>query len=188
MKFTFKSLVILVVAALVGWLVTGHLFGALSGGALVFGAGTITNPMNSDIVRQLAAWGVTDPCGGLLRRVIAKTADYTILDPFTATTGGDPSGTIFTNRGAVGAVIFTLPAPVPRLAGVSYEFQGIADQSINVKTATADTLIALNDLTADSVEMSTGTKLIGSRMRAECDGTSWIAYGVSIGTTMTVNT
>jgi hypothetical protein len=41
---------------------------------------------------------------------------------------------VFTNRGAVGAVTFTLPAAAPALAGVFYEFLGIADQSITVAT------------------------------------------------------
>lgn len=134
---------------------------------------------DSDVVRQLAAWGILDYAGGGKKRVIAKTADYTIVSPVTA--AGDASGTIFTNRGAGGAVIFTLPAPVQALAGVYYEFLGIANQNITVATATADTLIVVNDLTADSLAISTTNQKIGSLMRVVCDGTSWIAYGTAIG-------
>jgi hypothetical protein len=159
----------------------GALFG-LGGGIAAFG----TLQTDSDIVRQLAAWRVLDAAGGVLLRFRIKTADYVIVSPATA--AGDPSGTIFTNRGAVAAVVFTLPAPTQAIAGVFYEFLGIADFAMTVATATADTLICLNDIAADSLASSTATKLIGGKFRAECDGTSWIAYGVAAGGTYTVAT
>lgn len=161
--------------SLVPWLVTGA-------GLAVAG----TAFTDSDIVRQLAAWGVTDACGGILRRIVIKTADYTILSPVT--TAGDASGTIFTNRGATGTVVFTLPAPTMALKGCVYEFLGIADYRIDVKTATADTLIVVNDIAADYLSMQTAGHLIGATMRVLCDGTSWCAYGQSVGDTFTVST
>lgn len=160
----------------------------LAGGSTLLVIGmAIPNAASSEFIRTLAAWGVVDPMGGLLLHVQAKTADYTILDPYTAT-GGDPSGTIFTNRGAAGTVNFTLPAPVARLAGVFYEFLGFADQSILVKTATADTLVMLNDATADSIAMSTAGAKIGGHLRVVCDGTNWYAYGDAVGITYTLAT
>jgi hypothetical protein len=143
----------------------------VGGGVAVFGM-AIPNEDYSDVIRQLVPWRVLDPMGGALRRVIIKTADYTILDPYTAT-GGDASGTIFTNRGAVGTVNFTLPAPVPRLAGVYYDFVTVAAQIMLVLTATTDTLIADNDVAADSLAT---TARIGVRLRVMCDGTSWFAF------------
>lgn len=156
----------------------------------VIGMASIPNNALSDIIRQLAAAGALDPCGGAVRRVIAKTADYTILDPYAASSsvGGDAGGTIFTNRGATGTVIFTLPAPAQRLAGCVYEFLGIADYTITVKTATADTMILLNDITADSLSQQTSSALIGAHMRVICDGTSWVGYGDAVGVTYTVAT
>lgn len=141
-----------------------------------------------DVVRYLVAQGLLDGAGGVKLRIKPKTADYTILTPSTAAGAGDASGTIFTNRAATAAVVFTLPAPAAALAGVFYEFLGIADYAITVATATADTFILLNDITADSLAMSTATKLIGSHMRVICDGTSWIAYGDAVGGTFTVAT
>lgn len=138
---------------------------------------------NDDVTKYLIGIGFLDAAGGRkMSPPKAKTADYTIA------TGTDPSGTLFTNRGAGATVNFTLPAPAAALAGVFYDFLGIADFAILVKTATADTLIALNDITADSVAMSTATQLIAGYMRVICDGTSWIAVGLSVGTTFTVAT
>lgn len=149
--------------------------------------GVLGQDAQSDAVRVLIAWGILDGSAGYKKRIKVKTADYTILSP-NLTTGGDPSGTIFTNRGATGAVIFTLPAPVAALAGVFYEFLGLADQNFSVVAATADTLVVVNDLTADSLAVSTSSHKIGAHMRAVCDGTSWIAYGDSVGDTFTVAT
>jgi hypothetical protein len=150
----------------------------LGGGGLIIGFVNI----NDDVIKYLIKQNFLDSAGGYKLNIRAKTADYTIV------TGTDPSGTIFTNRGAAGTVNFTLPAPAAALAGVFYEFLGIADQAILVATATADTLVALNDTAADSVAQSTATKLIGSHMRFVCDGTAWAGYGDAVGGTFTVAT
>lgn len=116
------------------------------------------------------------------RRVIAKTADYTINPTL------DRPGTTFTNRGAAGAVNFTLPAPGAGVKGWWYRFKGHADQTITVTTLTADTLVTFNDQTADSLAASTGGQKIGAEMEAFCDGTSWFVSGVAVGHTYTVAT
>lgn len=115
-------------------------------------------------------------------RVVAKTAAYTI------TALNDPSGTVFTNRGAVGSVTFTLPPASQAYRGYEYDFQGIADQNLVLAPSTPDTLIVLNDTAADSLAISTGGQKIGGRMKAFCDGTSWIAMGVAVGHTYTIAT
>jgi len=136
-------------------------------------------------IRHLIALGLLGSVGqlNLVARISAKTADYTIL-PYTV----DSSGTIFTNRGAGGAVIFTLPAPVPLLAGYRYIFKVHANQNVTVATATADTLIALNDVAADSVAASTTNEKIGAQLEAICDGTSWFVSGIAVGHTYTIAT
>lgn len=118
----------------------------------------------------------------LTRRVVAKTADYTIKPPM------DAPGTTFTNRGASGAVIFTLPAPGENVKGYWYRFVSHAAQDVTVKTATADTLVTKNDAAADSVAASTTNEEIGAVIEAFCDGTSWFVYGLSVGHTFTVAT
>lgn len=118
----------------------------------------------------------------LNRRVVAKTAAYTIKPPM------DACGTVFTNRGATGGVTFTLPAPNLGLAGYWYRFKGLADFAITVASETADTLIALDDIAADSVAIATANEIIGGEIEAFCDGVSWYASGIAVGHTYTVAT
>lgn len=135
----------------------------------------ITALIADDLVKYLISQGVLCAAGGPKMNVKAKTADYTILS------ASDPSGSVFTNRAAAGTVIFTLPAPTLALEGVYYDFIGLAAQTLTVKTATVDTLIAFNDAAADSMSVQTASELIGVSMRAVCDGTSWIALGTAVG-------
>jgi hypothetical protein len=111
-------------------------------------------------------------------RVVAKTASYSIESR------KDRSGTIFTNRGASGAVTFTLP-PASRCQGWEYTFVGVANQNIIVAARTVDTLIGLNDVDLDSLALQTAGQLIGGVIKVFCDGTSWIAFGSSVGHTFT---
>lgn len=139
----------------------------------------------SDAVRVLASWGILDINGGVKRRIVAKTANYTILSPMVAATAGDPSGTLFTTRGAGGAVTFTLPAAAPALAGVEYDFDGVANQNIGVAAA-AGTVVTFNNAAATSVTASTAGGKIGAHFHAICDGTSWHVVGDTVGVTYTV--
>lgn len=142
-------------------------------------------PSLSDIGRQLAAWGFNDPSGGKLRPpIVAKTANYQVVSPFAAA-GGDPSGTLFTTRGAGGAVTFTLPVITALLAGVEYEFTGVANQNIGVAAA-AGTVITFNNVAATSVTASTAGGKIGAHFKAICDGISWHVIGDAVGVTYTV--
>lgn len=179
-----RSLILLGAASVAA--IAFHLAGVSLGILALFALPVVfgINLTTDDVVRYLIAQGVLDAVGGWkYSRVTVKTADYTIV----STT--DPSGTLFTNRGAAGTVNFTLPAPTPALAGVFYDFAAVvAAQSVLVKTATADTLIAFNDLTADSLSIATAGEIIGGMMRAVCDGTSWIAIGMSKAHTYTVAT
>lgn len=138
--------------------------------------------VTDDSIKYLIKQNLLDAAGGYKLNIKAKTADYTIV------TGTDPSSTVFTNRGAVGAVIFTLPAAAPALAGVFYEFLGAADQNFTIATPVLDTLTVVNDAAADTLAVSTAAHKIGAHMRCVCDGTAWIAYGDSVGDTFTVAT
>lgn len=115
-------------------------------------------------------------------RIVAKTANYTIRPDV------DQSGTCFTNRGAGGAVTFTLPTPGIRCKGWYYRFYGIAGQNIIVAVPTVDTAVEFNDAAADSLALQTAGQLIGGMIEAFCDGTSWIVYGMTPGHTFTVAT
>jgi len=95
--------------------------------------------------------------------VEAKTADYTL-------TARD-FGKIFTNRGAVATVTFTLPVSGAAFKGAWVEFYACAAQSIAVASAPADTLIVHGDLTADSITTAT---TIGQHIKAVSDGTGWM--------------
>lgn len=96
--------------------------------------------------------------------VTIKTADYTVLEA--------DNGTLFTNRGAGGAVVFTLPATAKK--GLRYRFYVVADQSVTVTCGTADTGVAFNDAAVDSVAFSTASKKVGASLEVIGDGTSWL--------------
>ena len=100
--------------------------------------------------------------------VLAKTAAYVITEDDAK------SGTLFTNRGATGAVAFTLPAPSAALEGCRIIGICVVAQTISFETATADTLICVGDAAADKLT-SPGT--IGASIECFCDGTSWFAIG-----------
>lgn len=106
----------------------------------------------------------------LIRRAIAKTASYTLkaMQP-------DRPGTVFTNRGASGAVTFTLPTAAPALNGYFYDFVVQANQSLIVAAAAANTLHTIGDATADNVGFQTASAKLGRAIRAYCDGTVWYA-------------
>jgi hypothetical protein len=90
------------------------------------------------------------------RRVIAKTADYTILQ--------SDHGTLFHNTGAMGAVAFTLPA-VGDAGGFECGFWVTADQSVTVASAGSnDNIVFFNDAAADSLAISTMSEKIGARL------------------------
>jgi hypothetical protein len=123
----------------------------------------------------------------LHRRQLHKSASYTV-NPVS-----DSPGTTFTNRGASGAVTFTLPKPTRALLGHWYRFLGLVAQNIVVAAPTADTLVALNDVAADSVALATAGQIIGAVIEVECMETAsgtfqWHAHVVSNGATATVAT
>lgn len=81
-----------------------------------------------------------------------------------------------TNRGAAGAVVLTLPDAATVGDWVAY--RGVADQNVTIKTATADTLIALNDAAADSLAFSTANSKIGTAADFVYDGSAWHAVPI----------
>jgi hypothetical protein len=98
-------------------------------------------------------------------KMLAKTADYTVTK--------EDSGTIFHTTGATAAVNFTLPA----ISDGPFWFKFIAGADVNltITAGTADTLVAYNDLAADSVAFSTASELIGGSVEVYCDGTTIFA-------------
>lgn len=108
---------------------------------------------------------------GILRNLIwsprfsTKTAAYTVLAKET--------GTWYTNTGATAAVTFTLP-PISDGPYVFF-FVVVADFAVSVASATADTLLAFNDVDADSVGFATASEMMGSLIIAGCDGTTVFA-------------
>lgn len=105
----------------------------------------------------------------LEQRRIALIASTTLVYPFHA------PGTLFTNRGATGAVTATLPTPNDALRGAWYEFRVHANQSLIVAAAAANTLVAPGDIAADNVGFQIGSKKIGRGLIVKCDGTQWFA-------------
>lgn len=121
------------------------------------------------------------------RRVVGKTADYTI------SLLRDQADTVFTNRGAAGAVVLTLPPPAYNYLGVRYYAKGVVDFGIGFAGTTAGDLVTKNDAAANSVKAQTAGELLGATLEAECietvSGTyKWEVIGVAVGITYTVAT
>ncbi len=107
---------------------------------------------------------------GDFTQISAKTADYTV--------SAYESGTLFTTRGAGGAVNFTLPATAAK--GLVFSFFNAANQNMTVTAGTADTMTVFNDLTADSVAFSTASAKVGGMITVIGDGTGWLTI-VNVG-------
>lgn len=114
------------------------------------------------------------------RRIIPKTANYTVNPAIP-----DSPGTMFTTRGATGAVTFTLPAPSAALKGWFYDFLNLVDQNMVVSAGSGNG-IAFNNAACASLAAQTSSQKIGAQIRATCDGTSWVLAGESNGVTYTV--
>jgi hypothetical protein len=128
---------------------------------------------------------VLDAAGGI-HRAARRRQDGQLRDDEPATSAGDPSRSVFTNRGAAGAVTYTLPAPVQALTGVEYEFWGVAGQNTIVNAGGAGKGVAFNNAAITTVTCSTAGALIGAHIRAVCDGTSWLFENDSVGVTYTL--
>jgi hypothetical protein len=110
--------------------------------------------------------------------IVAKTADYTITEA--------DNNTLFTNRGAAGAVVLTLPVTAKK--GLRYGLHVVAGQNLKFTSGTADTMISFNDAAADSVGFETASELIGGHLEVIGDGTSWIVVASAFGLGATAQT
>ena len=69
---------------------------------------------------------------------------------------------------------YTLPAPAAALSGKWFEFASDFGQNTTFTAATANTILALNTLAANSVALSTANEIIGAGLKMVCDGSKWI--------------
>lgn len=90
----------------------------------------------------------------------------------TATLTEAHNGSHIMVRGATGAVTLTLPATPKR--GLRFRVTNVSDQNLIVAAGTADTMVTLNDLAADSVALSTSSEKIGGTFEFIGDGTGWV--------------
>jgi len=115
-----------------------------------------------EVVRQMAGrfnfdglYNVykTSALYGGWRKVVAKTADYTLTV--------DDTGCIFTNTGETDLLTLTLPA-VANNRGLRYGVYVTNDAGISIASAAGDDIVCDNDAAADSVTVSTTGKCIGT--------------------------
>lgn len=101
------------------------------------------------------------------KRVVAKTADYTVLVA--------DNNTIFTNLGTLALVTFTLPTIAK---GLRYRFYSEDNDGIRVASAITDTLVVHNDVAADSIAFSTTGRNIGAAFEvfANSDASKWLVF------------
>lgn len=96
------------------------------------------------------------------------------------TVTANQSGTWFLNTAATeAAIVFTLPAI--STGPWIFFFCAVADVTLTVSAATADTLLAFNDAEADSVSFSTASEKMGGILMAWCDGTTAGVVPISYG-------
>jgi hypothetical protein len=113
------------------------------------------------------------------RKITAKTAAYTVT--------AEESGTLFTNRGATASVTFTLPAVTGLPIGTHYSFYSVTNAGLAVASnGSADNITTMNDLSADSITMTTDSRAIAAAVDVIWDGTRWLAKQASVGNTYTV--
>lgn len=99
----------------------------------------------------------------------AKTSSYTMtpLDECK----------IFTNRGAGGAVTFTLPVVTTLPVGWSVSVVAVAGQNVVIASnGSNDNIVTFNDAGADSITFSTSSEIIGAAVTLVWDGTGWLAF------------
>lgn len=105
-------------------------------------------------------------------KFVTTVVDYTV--------NANQSGTWFVNTAATEAEInFTLPAI--STGPWIFFFVAVADVSLKVTAATADTLLAFNDAEADSVSLATSGEKMGGILMAWCDGTTAGVTPISYG-------
>lgn len=98
--------------------------------------------------------------------VAAKTASYSVQP--------NDNNTVFTNRGAGGAVTFTLPTIASLDSGFNVWFFVAADQSVTISCPEGDKIVTFNDIAADTVAYSTASKKVGASCHFIYDGTGWL--------------
>ena len=108
----------------------------------------------------------------------AKTADYTLVE-------GDRD-ILWTNEGDDGAIVFTLPTVAKK--DLAYYFFVVADQDVTVASGTADEIMTINDIAADSIKFGTTGEKIGGSVAIIGDGAKWKVLNLSSGNTITVAT
>jgi hypothetical protein len=104
----------------------------------------------------------------LSKAAVAKTSDYTIVKA--------DADTIFTNTGASGTVVFTLPS-VKVSHGVVFRFHAFAAQIIRALPVTGEA-INLNGSAVVTKYLNLAA-VIGNYMDLYCDGTQWLVTGFS---------
>ena len=82
------------------------------------------------------------------------------------------SGTLWLVKGSDQAITFTTPATAEK--GLWYGFYNAVDQNLTVTAGTADTMVTLNDIAADSVSFSTSSEKIGGMFELFGDGALWL--------------
>jgi len=103
------------------------------------------------------------------REINAKTADYSVK--------AEDFDSILTNRGAAGAVVFTLPKAANAKGGI-VEFYCLVDEDMTVAGSSGE-LVVDNNASATSIKLGQTGEQIGAGFRAVCDGTSWIVVLLS---------
>jgi len=93
------------------------------------------------------------------------------IEDTTLTVTPDHFGGIIFNSADV--LTATLPAPLPEFRGCWVKFFNV-DDSITIDVAGGDTIVAHNEVDADSIVTTTASHIVGNGYTALCTGTKWL--------------
>lgn len=153
--------------------------GVATGTSLALGGGTALATTNRTGTGNL----VLETSPTLVTPIISKATTTSTSTSLTFTSA-HYGLTVFWSPG--GTATATLPAN-GAAAGTWFDVILCTSQTVTISAATVDTLITVNDATADSVAFSTANLKLGSNVRFISNGSYWIAINLG-STTMTVAT
>jgi hypothetical protein len=128
---------------------------------------TNTNTAGMNITGTAGLTGTVVPAtnGAVYQKIIVQNTNTTL--------NAAHWGALMLNKAASDR-IYTLPDVSAGLAGVWFEYASSVAQNTTFTANTANTILALNTLAANSVALNTANQISGATCKFVCDGSQWI--------------
>lgn len=128
---------------------------------------TNTNTAGMNITGNANLTGLVVPAtnGAVYQKIVVQNTNTTL--------NASHWGALMINKAASDRV-YTLPDATAALNGVWFEYASGVGQNTTFTANTANTILALNTLNANSVALNTANQIIGATCKFVCDGSQWI--------------